>query len=163
MTTQQGTISSAIRQNIRQLEVFSDLSDEEMDILVRHFKIRSLDEDEILFRQGDVGDFFAVIIEGRLEITRHTKKDTPVALASLASGATLGAMALIDQETRSASAIAVEPSTIFLIPKKSFDTLIENHPQCGVKLLRKIAKTLCDKIRETSNMFAEYAELGIQP
>jgi len=161
--TQHGRISSAVRQNIRQIALFSDLSDDEMDILVGHFKIRTLDEDEVLFNQGDRGDFFAIILEGRLEITKITKQDTPIALASLAKGETLGAMALIDQEARSATAVAVEPSTVFIIPKETFDTVVENYPRFGVKLLRKIAKTLCEKIRETSTMFAEYAELNIQP
>lgn len=163
MVAQQGSISSAIRQNIRQMELFTDLSDDEMDILVKHFKIQPLDENEALFNQGDPGDFFAIILDGRLEITKITDLDTPVALASLSKGETLGAMALIDEEARSASAIAVEPSTIFIIPKETFDTLVEDYPRFGVKLLRKIAKTLCAKIRETSTMFAKYAELNIQP
>jgi len=160
--TQHGRISSTVRQNIRQIELFNDLSEDEMDILVGHFKIRTLDENEVLFNQGDHGDFLAIILDGRLEITKITKQETPIALASLAKGETLGAMALIDQEARSATAVAVEPSTVFIIPKETFDTVVENYPRFGVKLLRKIAKTLCDKIRETSTMFAEYAELSIQ-
>jgi len=160
--TQHGRISSTVRKNIRQIALFNDLSEDEMDILVGHFKIRTLDENEVLFNQGDRGDFLAIILDGRLEITKITKQETPIALASLAKGDTLGAMALIDQEARSATAVAVEPSTVFIIPKETFDTVVENYPRFGVKLLRKIAKTLCDKIRETSTMFAEYAELSIQ-
>lgn len=158
MTTQHSEISLAIRRNIRQLELFTTLSDEEISILVKHAKIRSLDEDETLFKQGDIGDFFAIVIEGRIEITKHTEKDTPVAIASLTHGATLGEMALIDQETRSASAIAVEPSSVFVLSRKSFDALIDQSPRCGVKLIRKIATILCNNIRETSSLFAESIE-----
>ena len=156
--TQSGTISSAIRQNVRQLELFTSLSDEEIDILVKHSKIRSLDEDEALFHQGDDGDFFAIIIDGRIEINKLTQKDTPVALASLARGDTLGEMALIDQETRSASAIATEPSSVLVLSRKSFDLLVNQYPRCGTKLLRKIATILCSHIRETSKLFAETIE-----
>jgi len=156
--TQPGAISSAIRQNVRQLELFSSLSDEEIDILVKHSKIRSLDEDEALFHQGDDGDFFAIVMEGRIEIAKHTKKDTPVALASLSRGDTLGEMALIDQETRSASAIATEPSSVLVLSRKSFDLLVNQYPRCGTKLLRKIASILCSHIRETSKLFAETIE-----
>lgn len=158
MTNLSGAISSAIRQNVRQLELFTILSDEEVDILVKHSRFRSLVEDEALFHQGDVGDFFAIIIDGRIEITKHTKKDTPVALASLTAGATLGEMALIDQETRSASATAVEPTSVLILSRKSFDLLVNQHPRCGTKLLRKIAQILCTHIRETSKLFAETIE-----
>lgn len=163
MTTQHSTISSAIRHNIRQLELFTDLSDDEIDILVKHSRIRSLVEDEALFHEGDEGNFFAVVIEGSIEITKHTEKETPVALASLTRGATLGEMALIDQETRSASAVATEPSSVFVLSRKSFDTLVDQSPRCGVKLIRKIATILCRNVRETSSLFAESIEPRLLP
>jgi CRP-like cAMP-binding protein len=155
---QPSKISSAIRRNVRQIELFTSLSDEEIDILVMHSKVRSLVEDEFLFHQGDDGDFFAIIIEGRIEITKHTEKETPVALASLTSGDTLGEMALIDQETRSASAVAIEPSIVFVLPRKSFNLLVDQYPRCGTKLLRKLAIILCNHIRETSSLLAETVE-----
>lgn len=158
MTIQPGTISSAIRQNIRKIELFSNLSDDEIDILVKHAKIRSLVEDEPLFRQGDDSDFFVVIIDGRIEITKHTAKETPVSLASLTSGDTLGEMALFDQEARSASATATEPSTVFILSRSSFEQLVDQHPRCGTKLLRKFAVILCSHLRNTSRLFAETVE-----
>lgn len=158
MSTQPGTISSTIRQNVRQIELFSSLSDDEIDIMVKHAKIRSLVENEALFHQGDDGDFFAIIIDGRIEITKHTEKETPVALASLTRGDTLGEMALIDQETRSASAIAIEPTSVFVLSRTSFDMLVDQYPRCGTKLLRKLAIILCNHIRETSKLFAETIE-----
>lgn len=158
MTIQPGTISSTIRQNIRQIELFSSLSDDEIDILMKHAKIRSLVEDEALFRQGDDGDFFAIIIDGRIEITKHTEMETPVSLASLTCGDTLGEVALIDQEKRSASAVASEPSSVFLLSKKSFDMLVDHYPRCGTKLLTKLARILCNHLRKTSGRFAESIE-----
>ncbi|TKB25271.1 cyclic nucleotide-binding domain-containing protein [Desulfopila sp. IMCC35006] len=158
VTTRHNTISSAIRHNIRQLELFANLSDDEIDILVKHAKIRSLDEDEALFHEGDNGEFFAIVIDGRVEITKLAENDTPVAIASLTHGATLGEMALIDRERRSASAIATEPSTFFVLSRQSFDKLIEQSPRCGVKLIQRIAAILCSNVRRTSNLFADSIE-----
>lgn len=162
MTTQPNTIASILRRNIQQLDLFTNLSGDEVDILVKHAKIRSLDEDEALFRQGDNGDFLAIVIEGRIEIARLTDNDTPVAIASLTNGATLGEMALIDHQARSASAIATEPSTVFVLSKHSFDRLIEQSPRCGVKLLQKIAMILCSNIRRTSSLFADSVEPSLR-
>ena len=162
MTKQANTISSVLRQNIRQIELFTNLSDDEIDILVKHAKIRSLVEDEALFHEGDIGDFFAIVIEGRVEITKHTENDIPVAIASLTRGATLGEMALIDHETRSASAIATEPSTFFVLSRQSFDKLVEQSPRCGVKLIQKIAMILCSNVRRTSNLFADSIEPSLR-
>ncbi|TKB07038.1 cyclic nucleotide-binding domain-containing protein [Desulforhopalus sp. IMCC35007] len=152
------TISSTIRQNIRQIELFNGLSDDEIDILVKHAKIHSLVEDEVLFNEGDDGDFFAIVIDGQIEVRKLNEYDQPVAIAALTSGATLGEMSLIDHEARSASAIATAPSTLFILSRKSFDTLVEQSPRCGVKLIRKIATILCATIRRTSNLFADAIE-----
>lgn len=158
MTTQHKTISAILRSNIRQLELFNNLLDEELDILVKHAKIRSLDKDEVLFHEGDEGNFFAVVIEGRIDIAKYTENEKTVAIASLTHGATLGEMSLIDHERRSASAIASEPSTVFVLSRESFETLVEQSPRCGVKLFRKIATILCYTIRRTSNLFADSIE-----
>lgn len=155
MTKQENSISSALRNNIRQLELFTDLLDEEISILVKHAKIHSLDQGEVLFQEGDDGDFFAIVIEGQIDIFKHTDSETPIAIASLTNGATLGEMALIDHETRSASALAAKPTTMFLLSRQSFDSLIDQSPRCGVKLIRKIATQLCSTIRHTSNLFAD--------
>jgi CRP-like cAMP-binding protein len=162
VTIQHNTLSSALRHNIQRLELFTNLSDDEIDILVKYAKIRSLDEDEALFHEGDNGDFLAIVIEGRIEITKHTENGTPVSIDSLTHGATLGEMALIDHETRSASAIAYEPSTVFVLSRKSFDSLIEQSPRCGVKLIQKIATILCANIRRTSNLFADSIEPSLR-
>lgn len=152
------TISSILRQNIRQLELFTSLSDDEIDILVKHAKIHSLVEEEVLFNEGDDGDFFAIVIEGRIEIKKLSDNDQPITIATLTNGATLGEMSLIDHETRSASAIAAEPSTVFILSRQSFDTLVDQSPRCGVTLIRKIATILCATIRRTSNLFADSIE-----
>lgn len=158
VTNKTGSISSTIRQKVRQIDLFSGLFDDEIDILIKHSKIRSLVEDEPLFLQGDESDFFVVIIEGRIEITKFTEKATPVSLASLTRGDTLGEMALFDQEKRSATATAMAPSIVLVLSRASFDLLIDQHPRCGTKLLRKLAIILCGHLRKTSKMFAETIE-----
>lgn len=152
------TISSVLRQNIRQLELFTNLLDDEIDILIKHAKIHSLVEDEVLFNEGDDGDFFAIVIAGKIAIKKQSEKEKPVTIATLTNGDTLGEMALIDHDTRSASAVASEPSTVFILSRQSFDTLIDQSPRCGVKLIRKIATILCATIRRTSDMFADSIE-----
>lgn len=158
MTTDHKSIASTLRQNVRRLELFTELSDDEIDVLIKHAKIRSFDKDEALFHEGDEGEFFAIVIGGVIDITKKSETDTPITIASLTHGATLGEMALIDHETRSASAIAAQPSTVFILSRQSFDTLVEQSPRCGVKMIRKIATILCNNIRRTSNLFTSSIE-----
>lgn len=158
MATQKSSISATIRQNIRQLSLLSSLEDDELDILIKHAKIHSLVEGEALFNEGDDGDFFAIIVDGMIEIQKRGEGTTPITIATLTNGATLGEMSLIDRDTRSASAIAAAPTTVFALSRQSFDTLVFQSPRCGVKLIRKIATILCGIIRKTSDQFADSLE-----
>jgi len=152
------TISTILRQNIRQIELFTNLLDDEIDILVKHAKVHSLMEGEVLFNEGDDGDFFAIVIDGKIKVKKQGEKEKPITITTLTNGATLGEMSLIDHDTRSASAIAAKPSTVFILSRQSFDSLVDQSPRCGVKLIRKIATILCATIRRTSDMFADSIE-----
>ena len=155
MSTKPANISDATKESIRKIGVFSSLSDEEIQILIMHARFQTLDTNDFLFHEGDVGDFFAVILEGQVEIEKKSDNDIPVAIATLSQHATLGEMAIIDSDTRSASAIALTPTTLFILSRDSFDALVNEHPKCGVVIIRKIASLLNKNLRNTSLEFAK--------
>ena len=155
MSTKPSSISDATKESIRKIDVFSNLSDEEIQILIKHARFQTLDKDEFLFHEGDKGDFFAVILEGQVEIEKKSDTGIPVPIATLSKHATLGEMAIIDSDTRSASAIALSPTTLFILSRDSFDALVNEHPRCGVVIIRKIASLLNRNLRNTSLEFAK--------
>ncbi|MGL1931251.1 MAG: cyclic nucleotide-binding domain-containing protein [Desulfotalea sp.] len=158
MSVPRAKVSPLVRESVRRLDLFSDLLDDEIDILVKHAKFVNLDVDDYLFHEGDPGDFFAIIIDGRIEIEKYSEKGTPILLTELTSNNTIGEMSVIDQETRSASAIATELTTIFTLSKVSFDTLVAENPECGVKLIKKIAVLLSKTVRSASERYTALSE-----
>ena len=65
-------------------------------------------------------------------------------LAVVGSGALLGEMALIDDQPRSASAVALEPTECLLITRDSFHTLVRKDPE----IAWCIVPTLAERMRE---------------
>lgn len=99
-----------------------------------------LDADEILFNQGDEGDAFYMVVQGTVRIVRGSHE-----LALLGPREGFGEMAILDQETRSASAVAAEPTTLLRINRDAFDQLVEQNPSVA----RGIYRVLTQRLRTT--------------
>ena len=102
--------------------------------------VAHLDRGQIVFHQGDPGDAFYMVVQGAVRITRDGHE-----VAVLGPREGFGEMAILDQETRSASAIAAEPTTLLRIDRDSFDQLIEQNPS----LARGIYRVLNQRLRNT--------------
>ena len=99
-----------------------------------------LEKDQVVFEQGDAGDAFYMVVRGSIRIMRGS---TELALLGTREG--FGEMAILDQETRSATATAAEPTTLLRIDRDSFDRLIEQNPSVA----RGIYRVLTQRLRNT--------------
>jgi CRP-like cAMP-binding protein len=99
-----------------------------------------LEADEVVFEQGEAGDAFYMVVRGTVRIMRGSHE-----LALLGPREGFGEMAILDQETRSATATAAEPTTLLRIDRDSFDRLIEQNPSVA----RGIYRMLTQRLRNT--------------
>lgn len=104
-----------------------------------------LEPDEVLFNQGEEGDAFYMVVQGGVRITRGSTE-----LAILGTREGFGEMAILDQETRSATATAAEATTLLRIGQDSFDQLIEQNPTVA----RGIYRVLTERLRNTLEQVA---------
>lgn len=104
---------------------------------------RDFDPGAVMISEGDTGLGLFVIVSGTVEITKG-KGDDMLRLAVMKRGDLLGEMALIDDQPRSASAIALETTQCLLITRNSFQNLTEKDPEIAWCLL----PTLAERIRD---------------
>ena len=81
------------------------------------------------------------------------RQDLPI--ATIGVGHTLGEMALIDGQARSAGAVAVEDLILLAITRADLDRLTLEHPKLAVKLVMKVAKLLSQRLRQTTSNLAD--------
>ncbi|HSN72975.1 MAG TPA: cyclic nucleotide-binding domain-containing protein, partial [Steroidobacteraceae bacterium] len=83
---------------------------------------------EVVIKQGDEGDYFYVIVEGRCTVTRETPLNKEgIKLAELGMGDTFGEEALISDAKRNASVKMLTAGTLMRLGKEDFQTLL-NEP-----------------------------------
>lgn len=78
---------------------------------------------EIVFRQGDKGEFVYTITEGNVDVIMENPGGEEKVVARLGQGAYFGEMALISDEPRMATAKAVNAVTVMTISKRDFKNL----------------------------------------
>jgi zinc transporter ZupT len=86
---------------------------------------RSVKAGELIFRQGEKGDALYFVDDGRVDICTNDDSKERRVLAQLKAGDSFGEMALVTGEPRTASAVAVEDSSLLRIDKVHFDELID--------------------------------------
>ena len=95
--------------------------------------------DEKLFDQGEHGDSLYIIINGKISVTQNEKSIT-----ILEEGDCIGEMALLDQEPRSAGALAMVDSILLKIDQEGFYELMSTNPE----IMKQIVMILTQRVRE---------------
>ena len=92
---------------LKEIPIFSHLSDEEANRLAAFATETSVAEGQILMKQGDYSTELIAIQEGTADVIQDGKK-----IASLKEGDLIGEMGLIDREPRNADVIATSPMRV---------------------------------------------------
>jgi CRP-like cAMP-binding protein len=103
-----------------------------------------------IIREGDGGDFMLMVLEGRIEVHKRDRWNTPQLLATVEAGRTLGEMSMIDGEARFATCIAAEPALIAVLDRENLARIIVEQPLLGAKILMELVLMLSQRLRATS-------------
>ena len=100
---------------LSQVYLFRELKPSEMERLLSISKEKKVKKDEVIFKEGDIGDAFYLIVAGSVRISTLVPGVGEEALTILKAGEYFGEMALIDDAPRSASAIANEDTMLLFM------------------------------------------------
>ncbi len=118
-------------------------------------------KDQIIFNQGDAGDCAYIIEKGRVLV--YLAKDTDeVPLNILGEGEIFGEMALIDNESRSASVRALEDVRLGIVTKQQVLERVATADKVVQLLLRVLLKRLRRKNSVMANGQDEEGDDGTQ-
>lgn len=142
---------------LARLEMFSELSDAELDQLADVAVPRSYQAGEIVFREGDSGTSCHVVRTGSLKATKTHPDGRTIALAELRPGDMFGELALFSGELRSATIEAVEAATTVVLLADDIRRLLHTQPDIAVKMLAALA----ERVRKANERIARQSFQGV--
>jgi len=116
-----------------------------------------------IIREGDGGDFMLMIVEGRVEVRKRDRWNTPQLIAAVEAGRILGEMSMIDGEPRFATCVATEPTLVAVLHRESLARIIVEQPMLGAKILMELVLMLSQRLRATSERLLGLMDERPQP
>jgi signal transduction histidine kinase len=101
--------------------------------------VRPFPAGSVIFAAGDPGDGLYVIETGRVQISAVVGKGDPRPLASIGPGEFFGEMAVVDDEPRSATAVAETDVTTFFVNRAEMMVMLDRHPGLTLTLIREFS------------------------
>ncbi|MFL0797117.1 MAG: cyclic nucleotide-binding domain-containing protein [Cellvibrionaceae bacterium] len=144
-----------IATHLKNSHLLQGLDDEDLAIAEEHMYETCLEPGEALFNDGDDGGYMCFVVSGSLEALKKNSAGEEVRLTLLGSGDSIGEMAVIDGEVRSATVRSVDEAKLLVLTRKGFGLLLEQHPRIGAAVLMRIARFLSKRVRESSNVLVE--------
>jgi len=138
---------------IAKLPLFSSLSPEELKLIISLIKKATYDEGQIIFKEGDEGGTFYIVLEGAICISTLAGDDLEKPLVTLREGNAFGEVSLIDHNPREARATATQKSALLEMNSADFEKMIDDHPLLGMKILKFLTRTVVDRIRNTTDQY----------
>ena len=116
------------------------MSDNEVDfslLVGPEFPTRFFAKGDTIFREGERGDEFFVVVRGKVEIRSGDRR-----LETLGPKGIFGEMALIDDSPRSATVVALTDVAVAPIKEKQFLFLVKHMPMFALMVMRVLAYRL---------------------
>ena len=133
---------------IRKVPFLTSYSDEQLLDILSLSKMRKFSPGNLITREGEFDSWLYIILSGEVSISCM---GTPIAAIS-SPGATIGEMAIVDGEPRSASVSAVTETTTLAIDMSVTDRMSSvEHERFDAIFYRLLAKILVDRLRKTSH------------
>ncbi|MGB0563850.1 MAG: cyclic nucleotide-binding domain-containing protein, partial [Spirulinaceae cyanobacterium] len=122
---------------LRQVPYFERFNAIELRQLIEKGYRQRFSAEEVLFREGDPGETFSIILSGRVEVFVE-QLNRP--LQTLSPGQFFGELSLMLGIPRTASIRALTDTTLFTVNQKNFQNLLQLHPSLGSQILEEFKR-----------------------
>lgn len=141
--------SSAI---ISSIPFFSGLSREQLADVGRIAVEKRYRKGEIIFSEGDEGDGFYLVIDGRIKIFKLSADGKEHILHVFASGQPFGEVPVFAGEQFPANAAAIADTRALFFPRSAFLSLIGKNPLLAMKMLSDLSQKLRQFTSQIENL-----------
>ncbi|MBN1585946.1 MAG: Crp/Fnr family transcriptional regulator [Candidatus Omnitrophica bacterium] len=136
-----------------QLDFFKGLSQETQKALASICVRKGLQRKEVLFREGDRGQGLYLLESGSVQLYKTGSEGKEVVIKVLKPGELFAVVVLFEQENYPVSALALQDSLVYLMPRQDFHTLLDNADLRNdfIRSLLQKQRHLADRILQLSS------------
>lgn len=128
---------------LRACGLFAGVGEAQLEAVARQMRSRRFRDGETIFHQDDPGDALHVVVSGAVKIVLPSAEDgEPAIMATLPPGDFFGALALLDGDPRSATAVALGRTETLVLRREAFLDLVDSDRSLRIALLAALSREI---------------------
>src|SRR3984893_16367644 len=136
------TRSSEVVDLLARVPVFATLEQSDLERIAQLAVPRRFEPGQAVFREGDASDTCYVVREGHARAIRSHADGRTITLATFGPGDIFGELAMFEDERRSATVEAIEPTSVVAVLGPDMRRLMGEHPEISKRLVIAFGRRL---------------------
>lgn len=138
--------------------VFTTLEVDDLRRIAEVSVPRSFEPGQVVFREGDASDTCYIVRSGQMRAVREHSGGRTITLATFGPGDFFGELALFEDEKRSATVEASEPTSVIGVLGPDMRRLMREHPEIATRLVVALGR----RLRETNERLSRQSFQTVQ-
>lgn len=152
------TRSADVVELLARVPVFSTLERPDLERIAELAVPRQFEPGQAVFREGDSSDTCYVVRHGHARAVRTHGDGRTITLATFGPGDIFGELAMFEDERRSATVEAIEPTSVVGVLGPDMRRLMSEHPQIATRLVIALGR----RLRETNERLSRQSFQTVQ-
>ncbi|NIR62016.1 MAG: Crp/Fnr family transcriptional regulator [Gammaproteobacteria bacterium] len=138
-----------LRTTLRHTYLFTSLTDEELETLLKGARELRLDEGELMFSQGEPAERFFLVRRGQVKLFRLSPEGDEKVIEVIRPGQTFAeAVMFMEGHRYPVNAQALEPTTLIAVDNRVFLALLRRSPETCFRLMADMSMRLHQLVNE---------------
>ncbi|HYM54921.1 MAG TPA: cyclic nucleotide-binding domain-containing protein, partial [Solirubrobacteraceae bacterium] len=134
--------SGEVVELLGRVPVFSTLERSDLQRIAELTVPRRFEPGQAVFREGDASDTCYIVREGHARAIRTHGDGRTITLATFGPGDIFGELAMFEDERRSATVEAIEPTSVVAVLGPDMRRLLSEHPGIATRLVIALGRRL---------------------
>lgn len=138
---------ATIAEQLAESTIFKGVNDTaDREALIQSMRRETHPAGKVLFQKDEPGDSMYIILSGRVRIFTLDAEGREIPIRDYGPPQMFGEFAILDDQPRSASAVATEPLEVLVLSRQIFLDFLKERPVVGLSMMRNMV----DRVRYTT-------------
>lgn len=158
-----------LSQVLSQLSIFSDLTQDQLNLLESIFSLANCKEDQVIFEQGAPADYLYIVISGLVAIRFTPDDGEPITVARIQDGGVFGWSAAFGSDKYTSAAVCLGDASMMKVLGEELKKFRQEHPETGILILERLATVVAERLKNSDSHEQVFALLehgltnGVKP
>ena len=150
--------TSILFKRLQAFDFLRGLDDESLERLADHAVWKVFPPDAVVFWEGDVESNLFYLQYGSLKIMKSSQDGRAQVLRFISAGEVFNEVGVLAKKPNPATAIALEESGIWLIPRQTLEAVILAHPQMALQIIENMADKIINLVTLAADLSLKTVE-----